>query len=149
MAMALCSLGAEATGEYRGLLNQCIEASDLDTMKQTYEEHTKRSEALAESVGVADKAQAACELADQNFRSMRDDFMDDMPKDLTHVLSWIALSSGGGIAIWGALEGLADAMGNSRLADLSNEALKFQKSTLERAQKLLYNEAKKLAPAKG
>lgn len=142
MAMALCSLGAEMVAQYRDLLKEHKDESQLDKAEQTFRDHTQRSERLTEMAGASDEARKVREAADKNFRAMHESFFEGMPDDAIHVLTWMAMANAGGIAIWAALEGAADETGDKELEELSNEALEFQKSELSTAEKILHDLAR-------
>lgn len=143
MAMALCSLGAEMSQKHEPALLEYVTEDELEGERQTFEDHARRSEEIANELNLGDQARQSFAGADRTFREIHDTFFETMPQDSPHVLNWLTMSHAGGIAIWSVLAGAAESMNNAKLRELSNEALAFQKQSLGKAENILMQIGKK------
>lgn len=137
MAMALCSFGAEMFQKYESVLREYKTEDELERERQTFEDHARRSEEIADELKMGDSARQSFAGADKTFREIYNTFFETMPQDAPHVLNWMAMSHAGGMAIWATLAGAGEAMNNEKLRELSNAALNFQKQSLGKAENIL------------
>lgn len=144
MAMALCSLGAEMLQKHESVLREFKDSSELVQLRQTFQDHAQKSERVAGELNMTDEALESCHEAEDTYRSMHDTFFDTMTEDASHVLQWLAMNNAAGMSIWAELNGVAEAMDKESLHELSDEALQFQRQSLEAVEQTLMEMGQKM-----
>lgn len=145
MAMALCSLGAEMLQKHEPVLREFKDMNELVQLRQTFQDQAQKTEKVAGELNMSDEALESSHEAEDVYRSMHDTFFDAMTEDASHVLQWLAMNHAASLSIWAELNGAAETMDKETLHELSDEALQFQRQSLETVEQALMETGQKTA----
>jgi hypothetical protein len=136
--LAFTEVGLETFTKGRAAFESALGPEEVKHALEALAAQTDLIHTIANGASVLPTVLKKLEGTGEKLRKMRDLYVGDEWENPTELLEWSGFFEGAAVVHASLLQGTAEEIGHAELLALSNEALNFHKSLLDRAIELLH-----------
>ena len=130
--LAFSNIGMELFERSDSTLREAF--SDVDEIKQTFQEQASNIKQFTDTSGVWETTEAKAEATGDKLRGMMETYIGDEWDNLAELLEWLGFMEGAAVVHWRVIEGAGETQNDELLQQFAADGAEFRHDLLHRVQ---------------